>query len=332
MKILADQFLAKPPKQLAPLYVVHGAEPLLVLEAAERIRQLAAASGHAEREVHTVEPGFDWAALLVAGSSLSLFASQRLMEIRIPTGKPGLEGGKTLEAFCQRLPDDTITLVILPEIDWQGQKAKWFQALADAGTLIEGRAIERAELPTFLAARLRQQNQSASHEALEFLADCTEGNLLAAVQEVRKLALLAPPGEVSLETLKDCVLDVSRFHTGQLAEAVHEGDPLRMRRIVEGLKAEGEPLPLILWQLTNECRQMMRARGLTKSGRPLYPAQEARLGRTLKRHTPASLQAALVQAAQVDRMVKGLDAGDPWLGLLQLAVLLSGKPILKDAA
>lgn len=332
MKLLADHFLAKPPKQLAPLYIVHGAEPLLVLEAAEKIRQIAAATGFADREVHTVEPGFDWNALLVAGNSLSLFAAQRLMEIRIPTGKPGVEGSKALEAFCQRLPDDTLVLVVLPEIDWQGQKAKWFQALEAAGTMIEGRAIERAELPTFLAARLRHQNQSASHEALEFLADQTEGNLLAAVQEVRKLALLAPPGEVTLETMQDCVLDVSRFHIGQLADAVHEGDPIRMQRIVDGLKAEGEPLPLILWQLANECRLMMRARGLTKGGRPLHHSQEARFARTLKRHTPASLNAALDQAAKVDRMVKGLDGGDPWLGVLQLAVLLSGKPILKDAA
>lgn len=332
MKILADHFLARPPKQLAPLYTIYGAEPLLTLEAAEKLRLLARQAGYADREVHTVEPGFDWNAMLMAGNSLSLFASQRLMEIRIPTGKPGVEGSKALEAFTQRLPDDTITLVLLPDIDWAGQKAKWFAALSAAGTLIEARAMERAELPAFLAARLGFQNQTATAEALEFLADQTEGNLLAAVQEIRKLALLAPPGDVSLATMQDCVLDVSRFHPGQLADAVHEGNVARMARIVEGLKAEGEPLPLILWQLANECRLMMRAKGLTKGGRPLHSSQEARFARTLRRHSATSLSAALMQAARVDRMVKGLDGSDPWLGILQLALLLSGKPALKEAA
>ncbi|MBL8516126.1 MAG: DNA polymerase III subunit delta [Betaproteobacteria bacterium] len=332
MRVSADQFIARPPKQLAPLYTVHGAEPLLVLEAAETLRALAREHGYVDREVHTVEPGFDWSAMLMAGASLSLFASQRLMEIRIPTGKPGIEGGKALEAFTQKLPDDTVTLVVLPEIDWQGQKAKWFSALALAGTMIEGRAISRAELPAFLAARFKLQNQTAMPDALDFLADQTEGNLLAAVQEVRKLALLAPTGDVSLDTMKDCVLDVSRFHPGQLAEAVHEGDVARLERIVTGLKAEGEPLPLILWQLANECRLMLRVKGVTKGGRPMHPSQEARLARTVRRHTAQSLKAALMQAARVDRMVKGLDGGDPWLGLLQLALLMSGQAMLREAA
>lgn len=332
MRISADQFLARAPKQLAPLYTVYGAEPLLTLETAEKLRALARESGYVDREVHTVEPGFDWNALLMAGASLSLFATQRLMEIRIPTGKPGIEGSKALEAFTQRLPDDTITLVVLPEIDWQGQKAKWFAALESAGTMIEARAIERAALPAFLAARFKLQNQTATPEALEFLADQTEGNLLAAVQEVKKLALLAPPGDVSLATMQDCVLDVSRFHPGQLAEAVHEGDAGRLEKIVTGLKAEGEPLPLILWQLANECRLMLRVKGVTKGGRPLHPSQEARLARTVRRHTADSLKAALMQAARVDRMVKGLDGGDPWLGLLQLGLLMSGQAALKEAA
>lgn len=332
MKISAEQFLSRPPAKLAPLYTLFGAEPLLVLEAAEKLRELARKLGYVDREIHTVEPGFDWNAMLMAGNSLSLFSMQRLMEIRIPTGKPGVEGSKALEAFCQRLPDDTITLVLLPDIDWAGQKAKWFGALEQAGTMIEGRAIERALLPAWLGERLKQQDQSAEPDALEFLADQTEGNLLAAVQEIRKLALLAPAGPVTLATMQDCVLDVSRFHPGQLAEAVHEGDVVRLQKIVDGLKAEGEPLPLILWQLANECRLLMRAKGLTRGGRPLHPSQESRLKRTLKRHNAESLEAALMQAARVDRMVKGLDGSDPWLGVFQLAALLAGKPVLKEAA
>jgi DNA polymerase-3 subunit delta len=327
-----EQFLAKPPKQLAPLYTLYGAEPLLTMEAADALRKIAREQGFAEKEILTVEQGFDWSTLLTSGASMSLFATQRLMELRIPTGKPGVEGSKTIEAFTKRLPEDTVTLVLLPEIDWQGQKAKWFGALQEAGTMIEGRGIERAQLPDWIAGRLKRQNQLAEPDALEFLADQVEGNLLAAMQEIRKLALLVPEGSIKLAQVKDCVLDVSRFNPFQLADAVHEGDMPRVQRILDGLQAEGEAPPLILWVLANEARLLMRAAGATRSGRPMPPKKEQQLQRAARRHSKESLQTALLLAARVDRMVKGLDYSDPWLGLFQLAAALAGKPILKDAA
>lgn len=330
--ISTEQFLARPPKTLAPLYTLYGAEPLLAMEAADALRKLAREQGYAEKEVFTVEQGFDWNSLLMSGASLSLFASQKLMELRIPTGKPGVEGSRTIEAFCNRLPQDTVTMVLLPDIDWQGQKAKWFGALQAAGTMIEGRAIERAQLPDWIAARLKRQDQIAEPDALEFLADQVEGNLLAAMQEIRKLALLVPTGNIKLEQVKDCVLDVSRFNPFQLADAVHEGDMPRVQRILDGLQAEGEAPPLILWVLANETRQLLRAVGATRSGRPMPPKKEQQLQRTARRHSKESLQAALLQAARVDRMVKGLDYSDPWLGLFQLAAALAGKTVLKEAA
>ncbi len=335
MRISSEQFAAQAAKgalrEPAPLYTLFGAEALLALEAADVLREFARKAGYTEREVLTVEPGFDWNSLLMSGASLSLFASRRILELRIPTGKPGVEGSRAIEEFCGRLPDDTVTIVTLPDIDWQGQKTKWFVALESAGTMIEGRAVDRERLPEWLAARFARQNQKADREALEFLADQVEGNLLAAMQEVRKLALLLPEGPIRYDQVKDVVLDVSRYNPFQLADALHEGDLRRIARILDGLQAEGEAAPLILWVLSNEVRQLLRVASGAR-GRPMAPKKEQQLQRAARRHSVASLQTALLQAARIDRMINGLDDADPWLGLLQLAEAIAGKPVMRDAA
>jgi DNA polymerase-3 subunit delta len=331
MRISSEQFINRIPQQPGPLYVLYGAEPLLALEAADALRTAARAAGHSEREVLTAEPGFDWNSLLMSGASLSLFATQRVLELRIPTGKPGIEGSRAIEEFTRRLPEDTVTIVTLPDIDWQGQKSKWFAALEQAGVMIEARAIDRARLPQWIAGRLALQKQSAEPEALDFLADQVEGNLLAAVQEIRKLALLLPEGEITFGQVKDSVLDVSRFNPFQLADTLHEGDVARIERVLDGLKAEGEAAPLILWVLSNEIRQLLRVAGATRSGRS-NPKKEQQWQRSARRHSKQSLYAALLQAARIDRIIKGLDGGDEWLALKQLSFAIAGKQILKEAA
>ena len=337
MRQTAEQFLERPPKSLSALYVIHGAEPLAALEAADALREQVRAAGYIEREVFTAESGFDWSKLTSAGSELSLFATQRLLELRIPTGKPGREGGTAIEQFCNRLPEDTITLVTLPEIDWQGKQTKWFVALEGAAVTIEATPVDRARLPHWLKSRLARQQQSADVEALEFLADRVEGNLLAAQQEIRKLALLCPPGEISLELLEDSVANVSRFNPFQLVSAIHEaandasGDTARIQRMLDGLKAEGDAPPLILWVITNEIRLLARVRGVTRSGRPPHPAKARELERIARRHTAESLQALLLQAAEIDRMIKGLNTNDPWDALAELARGLAGKSLMKAA-
>lgn len=329
MRITAEQFLERPPSKLAALYVVHGPEPLTALEACDALRERARASGYSEREVLTAESGFDWSRLVSASNELSLFATQRLMEIRIPTGKPGREGSAAIEQYCSRLPEDTVTLVTLPEIDWQGKQAKWFVALEGVAVMIEAAAIDRARLPQWLAGRLARQQQSASAEALEFLADRVEGNLLAAQQEIRKLSLLCPPGEISLELLEDSIANVSRFNPFQLVEAIQAGDLARIRRMLDGLKAEGEAPPLILWVITNELRLLARMRGLTRSGRAPHPAKARDMDRLARRHSPDSLRRLLLQAAEIDRMIKGLNSNDPWDALAELAFGVAGKPQMK---
>ena len=353
MRLTAEQFLERPPGKLSALYAIHGAEPLTALEAGDALRSMVRAAGYVERDVLTVETGFDWSKLKSVGSELSLFATLRLLELRIPTGKPGREGGVAIEQFCQRLPDDTISIVFLPEIDWQGRKTKWFVALEAHAVMIEATAIDRARLPQWLKGRLLRQQQSTTDDALEFLANRVEGNLLAARQELQKLELLCPPGEISPELIEDSVADVSRFNPFQLVSAIRDaaGDAAadntggagvgagagagagvaRIQRMLDGLKAEGEAPPLILWVITNELRALARVRGVTKSGYPPAPAKLRELERVARRHTPESLLELLLQAGEIDRMIKGLNPFDPWDALAELARGLAGKPLMKAA-
>lgn len=331
MRLTADQFIENTPTSLAPLYAIHGAEPLAALEAADALRDLARKTGFAEREVFTVLSGFDWGQIRWAGNALSLFATQRLLEVRIPTGKPGKDGSDAIVRYCERLPGDTVTLILLPEIDWQGKQTKWFMALEATATMIEAVPIDRSRLPTWLKGRLARQQQSVSKEGLEFLADRVEGNLLAAQQEIKKLALLCAPGEISLELLEASVANVSRFNPFQLVAAIQEGGVVRIQRMLDGLKAEGEAPPLILWVLTNEIRTLARVRGVTRSGRPPHPSRAREMERIARRHSARSIYALLLRAAQIDRMIKGLNQSDPWDALSALACGLAGTPLMQAA-
>lgn len=332
MKISTRQLEANLKRGLAPLYTVHGPEALLALEAADRIREAARREGATEREVHFAEPGVDWNRLGATASNLSLFASKRLVEIRIPTGKPGTEGAKAIVAWCSRLPDDAITLVLLPELDWQQMKSSWFGALEGAGVVVEARAISRDELPDWLAERLSRQGQRAGVETLEWLADQVEGNLLAAKQEVEKLALLAPRGEVTLESIREAVTDVARFERDTLLEAIHAGDGARIARVVESLEAEGEPAPLLLWTLAEELRLMMALAAGQRPRRFLPPERMAALQKTARLHGLASFDRELLRAHRIDRMIKGVETGDPWEAMVDLALGIAGKPILAGTA
>ncbi len=198
MRLPSEQLASHLARDLKPLYTVFGNEPLLALEASDRIRAKARAEGYTEREVLTVDSGFKWNQLALAGNSQSLFASRKLLELRIPTGKPGKEGGEALQNYSQSLPPDTITLIQVSELDWRGQKAAWFEALERAGVGVEAKAVLRRALPQWIAGRLKDQQQDADAATLEFIADRVEGNLMAAHQEVQKLALLFPVGPITL--------------------------------------------------------------------------------------------------------------------------------------
>ena len=332
MKLAIRQLDAHLKKGMGALYAVHGAEALLALEAADRIRDAARKSGATEREIFFAEPGTDWSKLGASAANLSLFASKRLVEIRIPTGKPGAEGGKAIAAYCQRLPEDAVTLVLLPELDWQALKTAWFSALESAATVVEAKPVTRDELPEWLAERLSRQGQKASVETLEWLAERVEGNLLAAKQEVEKLALLLPKGEIALEAIREAVTDVSRFERDALIDAMHAGDSARVARVVDSLKAEGEPLPLLLWTLSEELRKVMAIVAGQRPRRWMTPERSEALARSARKHDRASIDRELLRAHRIDRMIKGVDPGDPWDSVVEFALGIAGKPVMKEVA
>ncbi len=333
MQLRAEALDGHLAKSLAPLYVITSDEHLLALEAADKIRRTARAQGYSERDVLTVERSFKWGELLASNQALSLFGDKKLIELRIPTGKPGKDGGAALQAYAKDLSPDNLTLITLPKLDWQSAKAAWVTALQQAAVFIEIPVVERAQLPNWISQRLSMQNQSADRQSLDFIADRVEGNLLAAHQEIQKLGLLHEPGKLTYEQVHDAVLNVARYDVFKLSEAMLGGDAARLVRMLEGLKGEGEALPLVLWAVSEEIRTLLKLKSGMAQGRPLgallkeyriWGPRERLMEPALRRVTLPVLEDALRQAAQVDRMVKGLRAkayaGDQWDAMLQLAL------------
>jgi DNA polymerase-3 subunit delta len=320
-------------KGLAPLYVITSDEHLLALEAADKIRRAARAQGYSERDVLTVERSFKWGELLASNQAMSLFGDRKLIELRIPGGKPGKDGSAALQNYAKDLNPDNLTLITLPKLDWQTAKAAWVASLQQTAVYIEIPNVERPALPAWIGMRLASQQQSADRQSLDFIADRVEGNLLAAHQEIQKLGLLYEPGKLSFEQVQDAVLNVARYDVFKLSEAMLAGDPARLVRMLEGLKGEGEALPLVLWAVSEEIRTLLKLKSGMAQGRPLgallkeyriWGPRERMMEPALRRVSLQTLEAAMQEAAQVDRMVKGLRAkqfaGDAWDAMLQLAL------------
>ena len=269
MLLKGEQLAAHLERELRPLYVLYGDEPLLVLEAADLIRAKARQKGYSEREVLTVLPHFDWGQLLAAGGNMSLFGDKKLIDLRIPTGKPGKEGGAALQQWCQHLSLDNLLLITLPELDWREEKAVWFTALVNAGVVVKWMAPPLAELPGWIAGRLRRQQQNADLESLKFIAERVEGNLLAAHQEILKLGLLYPAGTLTAAQIREAVLNVARYDIDGLREALLTGDLARLQRTLDGLMQEGEAPPLVLWAMSEEIRALTTIRLGMDAGKPV---------------------------------------------------------------
>lgn len=323
------------------VYTLTGDEPLLLQEAGDAVRAAARAAGCSERQVFTVSGNhFDWSSVLAAAQSQSLFAERQLVEIRIPSGKPGKEGTAALQRYAEIVAADperlVLTLVQLPRLDWQQQKSAWVAALDAAGLFVRLEPVERRQLPAWLAQRLAQQQQRVregeeGQRTLAFFADRVEGNLLAAHQEIVKLGLLYPAGELSYEQVTAAVLNVARFEASRLGEALWAGQTARALRVLEGLRQEGEAPVMVHWMLADDLRALARARAALDEGRPLplalkearaWGAKEKLFERALPRLSAAAL-ARLLQAASVcDGVCKGLRHPDwpdnPWDSLRQL--------------
>ena len=341
MQLPLPQLAAHLQKGLRSLYTLHGDEPLLQQEAADAIRAAARAQGYTERTVHTVQGAhFDWSEVLAAGGSLSLFADKQIVELRIPSGKPGKEGSGALQQLVAQAQDNdsTLTLVLLPRLDFATRKSAWFAALENGGVSIALETIERAALPQWIAQRLQQQGQHVAageegQRTLQFFADRVEGNLLAAHQEIQKLALLYPTGELSQAQVESAVLNVARYDVFKLSEAVLGGQVARVQRMLDGLQAEGEAEVLVHYTLAEDIRALKRVKDAMAAGQPLPMALKAQriwgprerlFERVLPRLSPARLNNLLQSAHQVDGIVKGLKVPDwptdSWQALHRLAL------------
>lgn len=319
---------------LEPVWAVYGDEPLLVLEAADAIRARARALGFDERLVFVAEANFSWERLSQEADSRSLFASRRFLELRLPQGKPGTEGAAWLAERAKNPLPETILLVTLGELDWQARKSAWFAALEQHAVAVEANAPPREQLPEWWRERLARQGQSASPELLRLLAERTEGNLLAARQELEKLALLFPPGPLPEEAVRAAVFDLARYDPEALRQAVLEGDALRALRLLRTLTAEGCAAPLLLWAIAGALRLIAAAQealaqrapleALWRQERVFRPEEKRAIEHSARRLPP--LRAALTACARLDRIAKGAETGDFALEAERLLLSLSTAP------
>ena len=344
MQLGAAQLAGHLQKGIRSLYTLHGDEPLLVQEAADAIRAAARAQGYTERTSHTVAGAhFDWSEVLAAGGSLSLFADKQIVEVRIPSGKPGKDGSVALQALAQSAEgnDSTLTLVLLPRLDKATRTGAWFAALESGGVSIQLDPVERHALPQWIAQRLQQQGQrveagDVGQRTLQFFADRVEGNLLAAHQEIQKLALLYPAGELRQEQVEAAVLNVARYDVFKLSDAVLGGQVQRVQRMLDGLQAEGEAEVLVHWALAEDIRALKRVTDALRAGRPMplalrenriWGPKERHFERIAPRVSPVAVARLLRSAHTVDGIVKGLKVpdwpADGWQALQRLGMQFS---------
>ena len=314
---------------LSPLYIIHGEEDLLRIEALDTLRAAAKKQGYLNREVFTADNGADWNELLQSAGSAGLFADLKLLEIHIPNGKPGKNGGDALQTFAGRLPGDTVSLILLPK----HKKAQWFTALAAKGTVLEAKAISAQALPQWIKGRLKKVGLDIEPDALALFAERVEGNLLAARQEIDKLALLHPQNHtVNIADAEAAVANVARFDVFQLSGAWMKGDALRVARLLDGLEEEGEEPVLLLWAVAEDIRTLIRLTAALKQGQSvqsvrnslrLWGDKQTLAPIAVKRIPAVRLIEALKTCAKIDRIIKGAEDGDAWTEFKQLVTGLA---------
>lgn len=333
MKLRLDQLEGHLQQGLRPIYLLSGDEPLQLGEAADAIRAAARAQGFAEREVMHAEAGFDWSSLAAASNTLSLFAEQRLIDLRLPSGKPGKEGGAALADYAANPPPDTVLLLTCGKLDKNAAKSKWFKALDSAGVTLQVWHVEAHELPRWVQQRMRARGLRASPEAAQLLAERVEGNLLAAAQEVEKLRLLYGDVSIDAEQVEQGVADSARYDIFELVDTALLGNAERVARVMEGLQGEGVEPILILWALVRECRALEEMAWEMEHGQSVDAVMKSRwvwqkrqpaVRAGLKRHNQRRWSQLLRRAVRIDRMIKGAEPGNPRDELLQLALLVAG--------
>jgi DNA polymerase III subunit delta len=329
LKLTPDKLKVHLKSALAPVYLVVGDEPLQREEATDAIRAAARKCGYKDREVFFVERGFDWNQFTAAGTSLSLFAAKRVLEVRLPSGKPGDDGAAALSAYAQNPAPDTLLLVITAKLERGG--GRWAEALEHAGAMVNIWPVEPGNLPRWIERRMQDLGLIPAPEAVSLIVERIEGNLLAAAQEVDKLLLLHGPGPVDAAAAREAVADSARYDPYALVDAALAGDRRRTVRILKGLEEEGAQPTFVLWALTSEIRKLAILAWNIRGGLPLQRAlagvwekRRPLIQKALGRHQHQDWQRLLVLAARVDRVIKGRSTGRSWDELLNLSVSLAG--------
>lgn len=333
MNLRFDQLAKHLQQQLLPIYLISGDEPLQMAEATDAVRAVARVKGFSERQVFHVEAGFDWNELSAASDTLSLFAEQRILELRIPSGKPGDAGSKALKAYAENPPQDSLLLISCGRLDKRQTQSKWYQSLQNAGAAMQIWPVEYTQLPAWITRRMGERGLKPTAEAAQLLADRVEGNLLAAAQEIDKLVLLHGEGSIDADSILEAVADSARYGVFELVDSALAGEAERTVRMLEGLRGEGIEPVLVLWALVREARtletiahelaggsrmdEVFRKHRIWDKRKPLVQAG-------LKRHNLRRWQQLLRRANRIDRMIKGRMTGKPWDELVQFSLLMAG--------
>ena len=337
MRVYPEKLTGALAKQLLPVYLVSGDEPLLVQECCDQVRRAARDAGCSDRElIDAGSPGFKWVDILASASSMSLFAERKLVELRLPSGKPGAEGSKALLEYLDiAASGEDILLIVAGKIDKQSTNSKWYKALDAAGVTVQVWPVEAKDLPRWLQQRVRSAGMTIDNDALQLLCDRVEGNLLAAVQEVEKLKLLASEGQITAATVTGAVADNARYNLFDMTDNALRGNAAASLKMLHGLRDEGTEPAVALWALLREIRTLQRAKSAIDAGQNPQQALNALrvwknrmslMQAALSRHSTASLIDLLDQAARVDGSIKGYAGGKPWDHLENLALALAGSP------
>lgn len=325
MRLRPEQLAAALNQGLAPLYVLSGDEPLQIQEAGDAVRSAARAAGFSHRVILSVEAGFTWSQLAAETQTLALFAEKKLLDLRLPQGKPGKEGAQALQAYCVDPPTDTLLLITLPKLERQQQQSRWLQALTKTGVIIQVWPIEGRAMQQWVQQRLQQAGLQPAPGVAQLLVEQVEGNLLAARQEIEKLRLLHPAGPLSLADVAAAVSDNARFNVFALADAGLQGDVARCLKIITGLRREGVAAPVVLWALHRDIALLAALAEQIEQGTSpraalakakVWPQRQALLQQALRRQRQWWDLLSLCYA--VDAAIKGASPQDPWVLLEQL--------------
>lgn len=332
MEVAADKIAAQVANGLAPVYFVSGDDPLLCGEVLDVIRAAARKDGYEDRQLYSVDVKFDWNDLFASQGSMSLFAVQKILEINVVTGKPGTSGSKAIVQLLEDPPPDTLLIFRSPRVDKNMGKAKWVKALEASAVCVRVANPDAQQLPGWIAGRMRAAGLQFEQAAVELLAGRMEGNLMAAQQEIDKLALLAEDGMVTESLIEVSVADGARYTVYQLADAALGQDAARATRVLYGLRREGVPAPLVMWSLGDQVKKLMNVWAAVQQGMPVGKAmsqngiwanKQPLMTTALRNHNEVSVRRLAGKVGLTDRIVKGRGAGQPWNALLELTLALA---------